>query len=102
MHRTAMLFLLGSALLIVAPAGASAKVGETCGGFIGSVLCGKKEFCQHPTGACISPLPGACARVPTFCSAIYRPVCGCNGRTYSNDCRRQQAQVSKLHDGKCM
>lgn len=101
-HRIAMLFSLGLALLLLAPAGASAKVGDSCGGFIGNVLCGKAEFCQHPVGHCITPLPGACAAKPRACPHIYRPVCGCDGKTYSNDCVRLRAGVSKLHDGKCV
>jgi hypothetical protein len=46
-------------------------------------------------------MSGTCARVPKFCTRIYRPVCGCDHKTYSNDCERQAAMVSKLHNGKC-
>ena len=101
LHRVAALLILALPL-VLAPAGASAKVGASCGGFIGNVLCGKREFCQHAPGQCLSPLPGACAARPRFCPRIYRPVCGCNGRTYANDCERMRAGVSKAHDGRCL
>lgn len=91
------------ALMIQVPSSAGAVgVGKQCGGFAG-IQCNHGLFCQHPAGACfIFDIAGTCARVPRFCFKIFRPVCGCDGKTYPNDCVRQSAMVSKSHDGKCL
>ncbi len=101
--KTRLFVSLALALMILVPSGAGAVgVGKQCGGFPG-IQCNPGLFCQHPTGACfIFDIGGTCARVPRFCPQIYRPVCGCNGKTYPNDCVRQAAMVSKAHDGKCL
>ena len=78
-----------------------AKVGAKCGGIIG-VICGPRQFCEYPPGTCHVPdMQGTCVLKPRICSEIFLPVCGCNGKTYPNDCLRQAAGVSLAHPGKC-
>ena len=94
--------LAALALMISVPTGADAVgLGKQCGGFPG-IQCDAGLFCQHKPGQCfVIDGSGTCARVPKFCPRIFRPVCGCDHKTYGNDCERQSAMVSKLHDGKC-
>lgn len=95
------LALAMAAMMLLSPSGASAAPGATCGGFVGPLFCNSKEFCQSATGQCTGLLPGTCTPVPGACPKIYKPVCGCDNKTYSNDCVRMQAKVSKLADGRC-
>jgi hypothetical protein len=93
------------ALLISVPTGAGAVgVGKQCGGFvIHPQECNHGLFCQRKAGQCfIADISGTCARIPRFCPRIFRPVCGCDGKTCANDCERMRAQISKNHDGKCL
>ncbi len=36
------------------------------------------------------------------CILIYAPVCGANGRTYSNSCFAEAAGVEIDHEGECL
>ena len=94
--------LLVAALLLLAPPGASAAgLGQFCGGIAG-IRCDRGLFCQFPAPFCGGfDRSGTCARIPRICTKIFRPVCGCDGKTYSNDCVRQTHGVSKRHDGRC-
>lgn len=47
--------------------------------------------------------PGGCVPIPpvSSCEGVLDPVCGCDGRTYSNRCLSQAAGVRTAHAGPC-
>jgi hypothetical protein len=94
--------LIASAFLISIPLDAGAVgLGKQCGTIVG-IPCDAGLFCQKKPGQCmVIDAAGTCVRVPKICTRIFKPVCGCDNKTYGNDCERQAAMVSKNHDGKC-
>lgn len=92
--------MLTFGLAMAAPAGA-VGVGKMCGGIAG-IRCNRGLFCEHRPGACrVADAAGRCVAIPRFCNKIFKPVCGCNGKTFSNDCVRLSARVQLAHAGAC-
>jgi hypothetical protein len=44
---------------------------------------------------------GTCRHIPEACSDIYQPTCGCDGQTYSNECRAAAVSVAVAYEGPC-
>ena len=72
-----------------------------CGGIAG-VPCGSGRYCNYEGGHCgASDQSGTCQPMPGACTEEYRPVCGCDNRTYGNACAAASAGVSVASQGAC-
>ena len=71
-----------------------------CGGR-GGRTCMPPEFCFFAFGCGGDDTGGVCRPRPDSCPTIFAPVCGCDRRTYGNECDAQANGVSILHAGEC-
>jgi hypothetical protein len=98
---TVAILTIALGVALASAAAKAANLDEACGGPTG-ITCNSALWCQKTEGQCTAAdAPGKCDKAPTFCMRVSRPVCGCNGKTYANDCERQRVKVALDHTGAC-
>jgi Kazal-type serine protease inhibitor-like protein len=90
------------AAAVQAEARKPAAEGAMCGGYPG-VQCTEGSYCAIEKGQCkiIADVSGVCQKKPEVCTQQFQPVCGCDGKNYSNPCVAAAAGVSVASDGEC-
>ena len=77
------------------------EAGQQCGG-LSRIGCAGDLYCEYEVGVCGREAEfGVCRPRAELCAMVYRPVCGCDGETYSNACSAAAAGVSVEHEGEC-
>jgi hypothetical protein len=76
--------------------------GGLCGTRGASRDCGAGLYCAYKPDCGTTDAGGVCSKKPTMCTKIYKPVCGCNGKTYGNACSAAAEGASVVRNGACV
>jgi hypothetical protein len=62
--------------------------------------CWKPAYCAKELGTCKGK--GVCKAKPDACPDVVDKVCGCDHKTYDNECRAAQSGQNVIHKGECV
>jgi hypothetical protein len=83
---------------------ANPKVSEdgSCGGLQG-LACAAGQYCFYTLEATCGAADqmGKCTPIADMCTQQFDPVCGCNDKTYPNDCYAAREGISVAKKGEC-
>ncbi len=76
---------------------------KPCGGLTG-LTCSATEYCAYVEGQLCGATDASatCVPRPQVCTADVNPVCGCDGKTYSNACIAAEAGFGYVSKGACV
>jgi hypothetical protein len=98
-----MVFAFGCGALVTAcgDPGDPTDGNVDCGGIAG-LVCKEGFYCDYGGGKCgHGDTLGKCQPKPTECSQECVNICGCDGKTYCNECAAHLAGVDETTDAIC-